>query len=191
MSIRVDAYTSKGIATRVVERPGALRDLLEPRRLTLTRASWRSMGAPGRSGPSRTDPPDRRRPDRHVADDDPFIAIHAVWHPVRLEIGSVRARRGVADAARLRPGPCADPADAASSSCCATSASRSCAVPDRTIDGPACAGQPLRGGSRAMPTSCSGSSSRAPRWIRRPPRRAVSRGSRRRRAGDAGCRDDV
>ncbi len=87
MALRVDAYTSEGIATGSVERPGALRDTLETSSsLTLARASWQAMGAPG--GPVQAE---MILPIDDVlivtSDDDPFIAVHAAWHAVRLEMG--------------------------------------------------------------------------------------------------------
>lgn len=87
MAVRVDAYTAEGIATGSVERPGALRDTLETSTsLTLVRASWQAMGSP--SGPVQSE---MTLPIDDVlivtSDDDPFIAVHAAWHAVRLELG--------------------------------------------------------------------------------------------------------
>lgn len=87
MAIRVDAYTAEGIATGVVDRPGGLRDTLETAGdLTMARASWQAMGQPSAPVPGTwTTPIDELL--IVISDDDPFIPVHAAWHPIRLEVG--------------------------------------------------------------------------------------------------------
>jgi hypothetical protein len=87
MPIRVDAYTVEGIASGTVERPGSLRDTLETsKELVLTDASWQAMGAPSAPVPAGM----TLAIDDVLlvtSNDDPFIAMHAAWHAIRLEMG--------------------------------------------------------------------------------------------------------
>lgn len=91
MSVRVEVYTVGGIVTGEV--PGAavvLRDLLEAGEpLAMDAATWLPFDGPtvhGR-GPSVVDPDDVL-----AATDDgpPPIPVHAVWHPINLELGPLR-----------------------------------------------------------------------------------------------------
>lgn len=87
MPIRVDAYTSWGMASGLVARPGKLRDILEvDRELPIERAAWQPIDdkTPQAAG-SVTIPSD----DVLVAvgDDDPGIPVHATWHHIELDAG--------------------------------------------------------------------------------------------------------
>ncbi|HKG57161.1 MAG TPA: hypothetical protein VKA85_07930 [Candidatus Limnocylindrales bacterium] len=87
MPLRVEAYTTGGILTGVVSRPGHLREVLEGApELLVEDASWAPIdGSPPSSGGS-----------REIAIDDLVVAVgddeqpgpvHAAWHALRLEAG--------------------------------------------------------------------------------------------------------
>ena len=87
MAIRVDAYTSGGMASGTLARPGAVRDALEEdRALRLDGAAWQGLNDQ-KSSPagSLAIPSDDILV--AVADDDPGIPVHATWHRVHLESG--------------------------------------------------------------------------------------------------------
>ena len=87
MPIRVDAYTSGGMASGILARAGALRDALEDGgSLRLDGAAWQGLddvaAQPAGSLAIRSD-------DVLIAvsDDDPGLPIHASWHHIHLESG--------------------------------------------------------------------------------------------------------
>ena len=87
MPIRVDAYTTWGMASGLVGRPGKLREILEiSGELPIERAAWQPIDdkTPQAAG-SVTIPSD----DVLVAvgDDDPGIPVHATWHHIQLDTG--------------------------------------------------------------------------------------------------------
>src|SRR5262245_32838725 len=87
MAIRVDAYTSWGMASGLLARPGRLRDALETGgELPLERVAWQPIDekTPQASG-SVTIPSDDVL--IAVADDDPGVPVHATWHHIQLESG--------------------------------------------------------------------------------------------------------
>ena len=87
MAIRVDAYTSWGMASGLLARPGRLRDVLETGgELPLERVAWQPIDdqSPQATG-SVTIPADDVLV--AVADDDPGIPVHATWHHIQLESG--------------------------------------------------------------------------------------------------------
>jgi hypothetical protein len=87
MAIRVDAYTSGGIARGILARPGELRDALEDTKsLPLDGAAWQGFGdAVASATGSMSIPSDDVLV--AVADDDPGIPVHAAWHHIELEAG--------------------------------------------------------------------------------------------------------
>ena len=87
MAIRVDAYTSGGMASGTLARPGALRDALEDdRALRLDQAAWQGLDDPAsRPAGSLAIPSDDVL--IAVADDDPGIPVHAAWHRIHVESG--------------------------------------------------------------------------------------------------------
>jgi hypothetical protein len=87
MAIRVDAYTSGGMATGTLARPGALRDALEEGgALPLDGAAWQGLNDPAATpAGSMSIPSDDIL--IAVADDDPGIPVHAAWHRIHLEAG--------------------------------------------------------------------------------------------------------
>jgi hypothetical protein len=87
MAIRVDAYTSGGMASGILGRPGALRDALEDGGpLPLDRAAWQGLDeAAASAAGSLAIPSDDVLV--AVADDDPGIPVHAAWHHIELEAG--------------------------------------------------------------------------------------------------------
>jgi hypothetical protein len=87
MPIRVDAYMSGGIASGTVVKAGQLRDQLETsRELALVEVSWQALdGAAAEPRGEMAIPIDDLLV--VVSDDDPFIAAHAAWHSIRLEVG--------------------------------------------------------------------------------------------------------
>ncbi len=87
MAMRVDAYTSGGMASGILGRPGALRDALEDGGpLPLDRAAWQGLDEPAASAAGSLAIPSD---DVLVAvgDDDPGIPVHAAWHHIELEAG--------------------------------------------------------------------------------------------------------
>ena len=87
MAMRVDAYTSGGMASGILGRPGALRDALEDGgSLPLDRAAWQGLDESVASAAgSLAIPSDDVLV--AVADDDPGIPVHAAWHHIELESG--------------------------------------------------------------------------------------------------------
>ena len=87
MAIRVDAYTSWGMARGLLARPGRLRDALETDgELPLERVSWQPIDE---KTPQATGSVTIPRDDVliAVADDDAGIPVHATWHHIQLECG--------------------------------------------------------------------------------------------------------
>jgi hypothetical protein len=86
MSIRVDAYMAGGVASGVLARAGALRDILDHDGvLALERVQWQPIDGTRRSSVDMTIPIDDVL--IAVGDDDPLIPVHASWHGIRLEVG--------------------------------------------------------------------------------------------------------
>jgi hypothetical protein len=87
MAIRVDAYTSGGMATGTLARPGTVRDALEEGgALPLDGAVWQGLNdAAARPAGSMSIPSDDIL--IAVADDDPGVHIHAAWHRIHVETG--------------------------------------------------------------------------------------------------------
>jgi hypothetical protein len=87
MSIRVDAYTSGGMASGTLARPGPLREALETGDpLALNGADWQGIDeATAQPAGSMIIPAD----DVLVAvgDDDPGVPVHATWHHIHVESG--------------------------------------------------------------------------------------------------------
>ncbi|MFL5673599.1 MAG: hypothetical protein ACJ779_01205 [Chloroflexota bacterium] len=104
MAIQVNAYTSAGMASGVLARPGALRDALEDGgSLRLDGAAWQGLDdrAPSAAG-SMAIPND----DVLVAvgDDDPGIPVHAAWHHIHLEAGPYTVEGELATLPGFDPG---------------------------------------------------------------------------------------
>jgi hypothetical protein len=104
MAIRVDAYTSGGMASGVLARPGALRDTLETNgSLPLAEAAWQALDeAKARVAGSMTIPSDDIL--IAVADDDPGIPVHAAWHHIHLESGPYTVEGDLATMPGFDPG---------------------------------------------------------------------------------------
>jgi len=104
MAIRVDAYTSGGMASGVLARPGRLRDALETDgSLPLDRASWQALDDPiARVTGSVTLPSDDLL--IVVADDDPGVPVHASWHHIALEAGPYAVEGELATMPGFDPG---------------------------------------------------------------------------------------
>ena len=104
MTIRVDAYTSGGLASGTLARPGALRDALEDdRALRLDEAAWQGLDdATARPAGSLAIPSDDILV--AVADDDPGIPVHAAWHHVHLESGPYTVEGDLATLPGFDPG---------------------------------------------------------------------------------------
>ena len=87
MAIRVDAYTSGGMASGTLARAGALREALEDDgSLRLDAAAWQGIDdLTAQPAGSLTIPSD----DVLIAigDDDPGVPVHAAWHHIHLESG--------------------------------------------------------------------------------------------------------
>jgi hypothetical protein len=104
MAIRVDAYTSGGVASGILARPGALRDALEDGgSLPLDGAAWQGLddAAPSAAG-SLAIPSDDVLV--AVADDDPGVAVHAAWHHIQLESGPYTVEGDLATQPGFDPG---------------------------------------------------------------------------------------
>jgi hypothetical protein len=104
MAIRVDAYTSGGMASGTLARPGALRDALEDdRALRLDEAAWQGLDDPAsRPAGSLAIPSDDVL--IAVADDDPGVPVHAAWHHVHLESGPYTVEGELATMPGFDPG---------------------------------------------------------------------------------------
>jgi hypothetical protein len=104
MAIRVDAYTSGGMASGVLARPGALRDALETNgSLPLDRAAWLAIDdTTAQATGSMTIPSDDVL--IAVADDDPGIPVHAAWHHIHLESGPYTVEGDLATMPGFDPG---------------------------------------------------------------------------------------
>lgn len=104
MAIRVDAYTSGGMASGFLARPGPLRDALEDDAgLPLEGAAWQGLDDPvAQAAGSLTIPND----DVLVAvgDDDPGIPVHAAWHHIHLESGPYTVEGELATLPGFDPG---------------------------------------------------------------------------------------
>ena len=88
MTIRVDAYTADGMARGVLSCAGHLREALDAvDEVLLERATWQGAQDPE---PRAIDTARLAVDDIVVAatDGDPTIPVHAVWHPVHLEVGA-------------------------------------------------------------------------------------------------------
>src|SRR5262245_3878623 len=87
MPIQVDAYLLGGITTGTFARAGQVREFLETSsELPLAGATWQALDGvtPGPSGDTAIPSDDCLIV---VSDDDPFIAAHAQWHSITLEVG--------------------------------------------------------------------------------------------------------
>ncbi len=104
MAIRVDAYTSEGMASGTLARPGPLRDALEDdRALRLDEAAWQGLDDPAsRAAGSLAIPSDDVL--IAVADDDPGVPVHAAWHHVHLESGPYTVEGELATLPGFDPG---------------------------------------------------------------------------------------
>jgi hypothetical protein len=104
MAIRVDAYTSGGMASGTLARPGPLRDALEDdRALRLDEAAWQGLEDPAsRPAGSLAIPSDDVL--IAVADDDPGVPVHSVWHHVHLESGPYTVEGELATLPGFDPG---------------------------------------------------------------------------------------
>jgi hypothetical protein len=87
MTIRVDAYTADGMARGVLARTGHLREALDSSDdVLLERASWQGSDE---SGLHPVGSVTMAVDDIVVAiaDGEPAMPVHSVWHPVHLEAG--------------------------------------------------------------------------------------------------------
>ena len=104
VAIRVEAYTSGGVASGILARPGALRDALEDGgTLPLDGAAWQGLDDQTASAAgSMAIPSD----DILVAvgDDDPGNPIHAAWHHIQLETGPYSVEGDLATLPGFDPG---------------------------------------------------------------------------------------
>ena len=104
MAIRVNAYTTGGIASGILARPGALRDALEDGgSLPLDGAAWQGLDDPAASAAgSMAIPSD----DVLVAigDDEDGIPVHAAWHHIELESGPYTVEGELATMPGFDPG---------------------------------------------------------------------------------------
>jgi len=104
MAIRVDAYTSGGVASGTLARPGSLQEMLETDgSISLVGAAWQGLeDASAQSAGSISIPSD----DILVAvgDEDPGIQVHAAWHRVHLEAGPYTIEGDLATLPGFDPG---------------------------------------------------------------------------------------
>ena len=87
MPINVEAYLTGGIVSGTFARAGQLRDFLETsNELPLAGANWQAIDGvmTGPSGDISIASDDVLIV---VSDDDPFIAAHAAWHNIVLDVG--------------------------------------------------------------------------------------------------------
>lgn len=90
MPVRVDVFTNEGMGRGVLRGASSPRDLLEAGfPIEIDQLSWQAFTAapPIPSGSIAIVPDDVIL---LVADDDPFLPVHAAWHPVSLEAGPLR-----------------------------------------------------------------------------------------------------
>jgi hypothetical protein len=87
MAVRVEVYTSEGMASGVLARPGTLREALgADAELRLERVAWQPLAETvPRSAGSLTFATDDIL--FAVADDEPSIPVHVAWHHVLLDAG--------------------------------------------------------------------------------------------------------
>jgi hypothetical protein len=104
MAIRVDAYTSGGMASGILARPGHLRDALESDGgLPLDRAAWQALDEDGAHvAGSMTIPSDDVL--IAVGDEDPGIPVHAAWHHIELDAGPYSVEGDLATMPGFDPG---------------------------------------------------------------------------------------
>ena len=110
MAIRVDAYTSGGMASGILARPGALRDALED-------GGSLPLDGAGVAGPRRSGRFGRRLAgDRRATTSSsrsrttiPGVPVHAAWHHIHLESGPYTVEGELATHAGLRSRARADP----------------------------------------------------------------------------------
>jgi hypothetical protein len=104
MAIRVDAYTSGGMASGVLARPGALRDALEDNgALPLDSAAWQGIDeTTAQAAGSLTIPSDDIL--IAVGDDDPGVPVHAAWHRIQIESGPYTVEGELATMPGFDPG---------------------------------------------------------------------------------------
>ena len=104
MAIRVDAYTSGGMASGTLARPGALREALEDgESLRLDGAAWQGLDDPSaQAAGSIAIPSDDVL--IAVGDDDPGVPVHAAWHHIHLEAGPYTVKGDLATLPGFDPG---------------------------------------------------------------------------------------
>ncbi|MEA2610834.1 MAG: hypothetical protein QOI37_531 [Chloroflexota bacterium] len=104
MAIRVEAYTSGGLASGTLARPGTLRDALEDGgRLLLDGAAWQGLEEPAaKPAGSISIPSDDVL--IAVANDDPGVPVHAAWHHIHLETGPYTVEGDLATLPGFDPG---------------------------------------------------------------------------------------
>jgi hypothetical protein len=104
MTIRVDAYTGRGMASGILAGPGALRDaLVDGGSLSLERVAWQGLGESDASAAGYLSIPSDDVLVA-VADDDPGIPVHAAWHHVELEAGPYAIEGDLATMPGFDPG---------------------------------------------------------------------------------------
>jgi hypothetical protein len=104
MAIRVDAYTSGGMASGTLARPGALREALEDgESLRLDGAAWQGLNDPSAEAAGSIAIPSD---DILVAvgDDDPGVPVHSSWHHIHLEAGPYTVEGDMATMPGFDPG---------------------------------------------------------------------------------------
>jgi hypothetical protein len=104
MVIRVDAYTSRGVASGVLLSPGPLRAALDgDAELPLDAVDWQALDDPtSRAAGQMTLSADDVL--IAVADDDLGGPVHSVWHHVRLESGPYTVEGELATMPGFDPG---------------------------------------------------------------------------------------
>jgi len=104
VAIRVDAYTSGGVASGILARPGALRDALEDGgTLRLDGAAWQGLDDQTASAAGSVAIPSDDILVA-VADDDPGSPGHAAWHHIHLEAGPYTVEGELATLPGFDPG---------------------------------------------------------------------------------------
>lgn len=104
MAIRVEVYTSGGMAGGVLARSGSLRDALSAEeRLQVEGAVWQGLDDPG-PRPAGTVDVSVDEILFAVADDVPDAPVHAAWHHVHLESGPYSVEGELATLPGFDPG---------------------------------------------------------------------------------------